>query len=58
MLHTARSYHTLNKNVIKISYSFMPDLRSKINVHNKKYYNASPQSHKRYAIALFKKIVR
>ena len=47
-----------NKNTIKLSYSCMPNIRLKINGHNKKYYNPSPQSHKNYATALLKKIAQ
>ena len=47
-----------NKNTIKLSYSCMPNIRSKINCHNKKYYNPSPQSHKNYATALLKTIAQ
>ena len=45
-----------NKNTIKLSYSCMPNIRSKINSHNKKYCNPSPQSHRNYATAFLKKI--
>ena len=46
------------KNTIKLSYSCMPNIRSEINDHNKKYYNPNPQSHRNYATALLKKISR
>ena len=45
-----------NKNTIKFNYSCMPNMRSKINGHNEKYCNPSPQSHRNYATALLKKI--
>ena len=45
-----------NKNTIKLSHSCMPNIRSKINDHNKKYCNPSLQSHRNYANALLKKI--
>ena len=47
---------TFNKNTRKLNCSSMPNIRSKINNHNKKYYNPSPQSHKNYATAVLKKI--
>ena len=45
-----------NKNTQKISYSCMPNIRSKTNGHNnKKYYNPSPQSHKNYATVFLRR---
>ena len=46
-----------NKNKIRLSYSCIPNIRSKINGHNKKTrYNPSPQSNRNYATALLEKI--
>ena len=49
---------SFNTNAIKLCYSHMPNISSKIKSHNKKCYNPSPQRHKKYATALLKKIVQ
>ena len=47
-----------NKNTIKFSYSCMPNIRSKINNHNKKIPQSKPTEPQNYATALLEKIAQ
>ena len=49
---------TFHKNTMKLTYSCIPNMKSTINGHNKKYYSLSLQDNKNYATELLKNITQ